>query len=92
MVSSSINPSGVCTGKGIFRVDEYIFFVFIGMAEVQAFRIPGLTVVRSDAPADDVTGMPRVRWAVPAAQRFRSKSRRVKAEVLSASSSTLSVP
>ena len=60
MVSSTINPSGVARGREFYRVDEYLFFVYIGDAAVQEYRVPGLTVTRSDAT--ERGRPPKVRW------------------------------
>ena len=59
MVSSSINPSGVARGKEFYRVDEYIFFVFIGDAAVAPVFAQGLCV------GDEESGgsIRNVRWA-----------------------------
>lgn len=44
MISSVINPSGVARPKQFYRVDEYIFFVFIGASSVENLFIPGLCI------------------------------------------------
>ncbi len=53
MISTSINPSGVARGKEFYRVDEYIFFVYIGDAVVQPVKIPGLCITKSDLESED---------------------------------------
>lgn len=68
MVSTSINPSGSARGKEFYRVDEYIFFVYVGAAEVQEHRIAGLYITPSDRKISDLPeereapGIPKVRW------------------------------
>ena len=74
MVSTQINPKGSARGKEFYRVDEYIFFVYFGAAEVQDVMIPGLCVTKSESENggeigdDNVNGAksekpPPVRWA-----------------------------
>ncbi|MBY4636573.1 hypothetical protein K5P26_05410 [Sphingopyxis sp. XHP0097] len=48
MVSSVINPSGVARPNAFYRVDEYIFFVFLGSAAVENIHVPGLCVSNAD--------------------------------------------
>ena len=67
MISSLIKPSGVARGKEFYRVDEYIFFVYFGRAEVIDANIPGLCISSNE----DELGQgekknnevkPKVRW------------------------------
>lgn len=44
MVSTRINPSGSAREKEFYRVDEYIYFVYIGDAAVQDCFVPGLCI------------------------------------------------
>ena len=72
MISNMINPKGSARGKEFYRVDEYIFYVYFGAAEISDERIPGLCVSKSDltdgASNSDGTeideqNLPPVRWA-----------------------------
>ncbi|WP_236967662.1 site-specific DNA-methyltransferase [Microbacterium aurantiacum] len=58
MVSSAINPKGVARGEGFYRVDEYLFFVFVGSAKVNARYVQGL-VVGGESGEE---GVGAVRW------------------------------
>lgn len=50
MVSSVINPSGVARPNAFYRVDEYIFFAFLGSAAVENIHVPGLCISNADIP------------------------------------------
>ena len=59
MVSSQISPSGSARGKEFYRVDEYLFFVYVGDAQVNDVPfIEGLCV----APQNESQEVPEVRW------------------------------
>ena len=61
MVTALINPKGVARGQEFYRVDEYIFFVFVGEAAVQKTSDPMiLTGKREEGRVDDVEKT--VRW------------------------------
>ena len=48
MISTNIKPSGVAREKEFYRVDEYIFFVYVGAAAVIDATIPGLCITEQD--------------------------------------------
>jgi adenine-specific DNA-methyltransferase len=59
MVSSQISPSGSARGKEFYRVDEYLFFVYVGKAQIKEIPFTeGLCV----APQDANSEVPDVRW------------------------------
>lgn len=67
MISTAINPSGVARGKEFYRVDEYIYFVYIGSAVVTDARVDGLCITESEAAAEEGGAIedapkPNVRW------------------------------
>ena len=72
MVSTSINPKGVARGSEFYRVDEYIFFIFVGDARVAPLFATGLCV-GEDFEAGEVAPKP-VRWG--ALLRSGSNARR----------------
>ena len=65
MINSSINLKGVARGKEFYRVDEYIFFVYLGGAEVIDANVSGLCISATEL-GEDVSSSPRkskkVRW------------------------------
>ncbi|MDQ0221424.1 site-specific DNA-methyltransferase [Peribacillus cavernae] len=72
MISNMINPKGAARGKEFYRVDEYIFYVYFGAAEISDERIPGLCVSKSELTDEDSNNnsieveekkLPPVRWA-----------------------------
>jgi len=71
MVSSTINPKGVARGREFYRVDEYIYFVFVGSSEVIDTLIPGLCI----ADRGDATVQGPIRWG--ALLRSGSNARRI---------------
>ncbi len=66
MISSTIKPSGAARGKEFYRVDEYIFVVFIGAAEVADILVPGLCISNSSSDneedSDEIKEAKKVRW------------------------------
>jgi len=70
MISTAINPKGSARGKEFYRVDEYVYVVYIGRAEVhEVLPITGLCISKSDSETpnseDDVHAQQpqTVRWA-----------------------------
>ena len=69
MISSMINPKGAARGKEFYRVDEYVFYVYIGAAEICDVRVPGLCVSKADTSDGgdeeevEEKPLPTVRWA-----------------------------
>jgi len=72
MVSTSINPKGVARGSEFYRVDEYVFFVFLGDARVAPVYAAGLCV--GEEAASEEAGPTPVRWG--ALLRSGSNARR----------------
>ena len=72
MVSTATNPSGVARRSEFYRVDEYIYFVFVGDAGVIPVAAPGLCIGEDSGSADDPP--PPVRWG--ALLRSGSNARR----------------
>ena len=63
MISSNINPSGVARERQFYRVDEYIFFVFIGEAAVIEVDVDGLCVSSiNKSNRQKVIKNKKVRW------------------------------
>lgn len=73
MVSTRINPSGSAREKEFYRVDEYIYFVYIGDAAVQDCFVPGLCISSQKSQNDEGNSsddcgkhfekaLPSVRW------------------------------
>lgn len=60
MISSMINPSGVARGKEFYRVDEYIFFVYIGGAVISDAYVEGICI--TELSEEDDAEIPKVRW------------------------------
>lgn len=59
MVSIVINPSGVSSGGGLSRVEEYAYFCFFGVAQ----PAPQVRDLLDDRPAGDAkAGKAKVRW------------------------------
>jgi adenine-specific DNA-methyltransferase len=59
MVSSQISPSGSARGKEFYRVDEYLFFVYIGDAQINEIPFTeGLCVASQNGNGE----LPDVRW------------------------------
>lgn len=72
MVSTSINPKGVARGSEFYRVDEYVYFVFVGDARVAPVFAPGLCV--GEESANQESESRPVRWG--ALLRSGSNARR----------------
>lgn len=63
MVSVLINPKGVARGQEFYRVDEYIFFVYVGAAAVRKTSDPMiLTGKREDESLELAEAVKKVRW------------------------------
>lgn len=64
MITTLINPKGVARGNEFYRVEEYVFFVFVGAASVTKAHDPMiLTGKRNDASeADSSPKSVNVRW------------------------------
>jgi adenine-specific DNA-methyltransferase len=79
MVSSQISPSGNARGKELYRVDEYLFFVYVGGAQINEIPfIDGICV----KPQEGETNEPAirdVRWE--SLLRSGSGSRREESEL-----------
>lgn len=62
MVTTLTNPKGVARGQEFYRVEEYIFFVFLGNASVKKCHDPMiLTGKRNDKP-DEKSKTKKIRW------------------------------
>ncbi|AYH20408.1 site-specific DNA-methyltransferase [Pectobacterium parmentieri] len=64
MATSLINPKGVARGQELYRVDEYIFFVYFGSASVTKTNDPMiLTGKRNDTDqSEEEAEIKTVRW------------------------------
>lgn len=64
MVSSVINPKGVARGQEFYRVDEYIFIVFIGSASVRKTIDPMILTgeKQMDKNTSKAESVKKVRW------------------------------
>ncbi|QQD18723.1 site-specific DNA-methyltransferase [Spongiibacter nanhainus] len=64
MVTSLINPKGVARGQEFYRVEEYLFFVYVGEAAVQKSTHAMIsTKERVDNKENEAeTNPPKVRW------------------------------
>lgn len=74
MISSMINPKGAARGKEFYRVDEYVFYIYMGAAEINDVRVPGLCISKAEATLESSSEeietedtppkeLPPVRWA-----------------------------
>ncbi len=61
MVSSLVNPKGVARGQEFYRVDEYLYFVYIGDAAVQKSSDPMILTGRREHEVDSEATR-SIRW------------------------------